>query len=301
MAKLNDQFSLHLKCRLCCEFLECRFAPWNFSLIWLQCPCAFVAEVLAGALGAGLDVILYAGGGASTNQTFQIDAYLTGSGNIQVFNLNATNGDPINSVVDITGITNTFTGTWDVEMGPLVGNGTSSLGTNTITINTNGVLETSYPINNTNSTLNLKGRMFLTQTDAFNSVVINGTSLPPGTYSAAQLHATNATVFPLSFPTLYGTTATSAAGAIKVGNVAVLPSSPHLTSIQVSGSGGLALSATNGTPGGFWALLQSTNVALPVSQWQTNTAGTFDNSGNLSTNLTSAVTNLQEFYILKVQ
>jgi len=256
---------------------------------------------LAGALGAGLDVILYAGGGASTNQTFQIDAYLTGSGNIQVFNLNATNGDPINSVVDITGITNTFTGTWDVEMGPLVGNGTSSLGTNTITINTNGVLETSYPINNTNSTLNLKGRMFLTQTDAFNSVVINGTPLPAGTFTVAQLHSTNPTSFPLTFPALYGTTATSASGAIKVGNVVVPPLSPHITSIQVVGTGGLTLAATNGVPGGFWALLQSTNIALPLNQWQINTTGAFDGSGNLSTNILSAATNTQTFYILKVQ
>jgi len=256
--------------------------------------------VLQGQVTVATNSVIY-NSGSGTNQAYQIDAYLTGSGKLQFYNYDATNLDLVNSVLSITGTANTFTGQWDIEMGALVGNDLNSLGTNTITINTNGVLETSYPINNPNASLILKGRMFLTQTDAFNSVVINGTSLPPGTYSAAQLHATNATVFPLSFPTLYGTTATSAAGAIKVGNVAVLPSSPHLTSIQVSGSGGLALSATNGTPGGFWALLQSTNVALPVSQWQTNTAGTFDNSGNLSTNLTSAVTNLQEFYILKVQ
>ena len=78
------------------------------------------------------------------------------------------------------------------------------------------------------------------------------------------------------------------------------PSSPHLTGIQVSGTG-LTLSATNGTPGGSWILLQSANLALPLNQWQTNAIGTFNGSGNLSTNLLNTATNTQEFYILKVQ
>jgi hypothetical protein len=36
-----------------------------------------------------------------------------------------------------------------------------------------------------------------------------------------------------------------------------------------------------------WTLLQSTNVALPMGQWQTNAAGSFDGNGNLSTNFLS--------------
>jgi alpha-D-xyloside xylohydrolase len=78
------------------------------------------------------------------------------------------------------------------------------------------------------------------------------------------------------------------------------PSSPHITTIGLNGTG-LSLSATNGTPSGPWALLQSTNVALPLNQWQTNATGNFDGSGNLSTNLVNTATNLQQFYILKVQ
>ncbi len=181
-----------------------------------------------------------------------------------------------------------------------MGSGVNSLGTNSITIGASGVLETAYPINNTNSSLILNGRMFLTQTDTFNNVVINGTTLAPGTYSAATLSGLY-TNFPATFAALYGTTATSASGAINIGNIVVPPSSPHITSIQVSGTGGLNLSATNGTPGGSWVLLQSTNVALPLNQWQTNTTGTFDGSGNLSTNIFDAATNMQSFYVLKVQ
>ncbi len=256
--------------------------------------------VIQGKVTIATNSTLCAGGAGSTNQTFQIDACLTGSGTIQFYNFNATNWDMVNSVLNITGTTNTFTGTWDIEVGQLVGSGINSLGTNTITIGASGVLETSYPLNNTNSSLILNGKMFLTQSNTFNSVVVNGTSLAPGTYSAATLNGLY-TNFPATFPALYGTTATSASGAIKVGNVVVPPLSPRISSIQVGGSGGLSLSATNGTPDGSWALLQSTNVALPLNQWPTNTTGTFDGSGNLSTNILNAATNTQNFYILKVQ
>ena len=63
----------------------------------------------------------------------------------------------------------------------------------------------------------------------------------------------------------------------------------------------LALAATNGAAGGSWALLQSTNIALPLNQWQTNATGNFDGSGTLSASLPNTVTNSQEFFILKVQ
>jgi hypothetical protein len=97
---------------------------------------------------------------------------------------------------------------------------------------------------------------------------------------------------------LVGSTFSAGSGQIVVGNAP--PSSPHITRIGVSGAT-LSLLATNGTPGGTWMLLQSTNVALPLSQWQTNLTGMFDGSGNLSTNIASTATNGQEFYILKVQ
>ena len=253
--------------------------------------------ILQGQITVQTNSVFGTQGGTGTNQTYRVDAYLTGSGMIV---LSLTNSTP-KAALDITGTTNTFTGQWNVLQGPLVGSGINSLGTNTITINTNGVLETSYPINNPNASLILNGKMFLTQTDAFNSVVLNGTPLPAGTYTAAQLHSTNATAFPLTFIALYGTTATTATGAIKVGNVIVPPLSPRLTKIQVSGSGGLTLSATSGTANGFWVLLQSTNLALPLNQWPTNLTGTFDGSGNLFTNILNTATNTQNFYILKVQ
>ncbi|HTB84169.1 MAG TPA: hypothetical protein VK742_10990 [Candidatus Sulfotelmatobacter sp.] len=77
-------------------------------------------------------------------------------------------------------------------------------------------------------------------------------------------------------------------------------SSPLITSISLSGTT-LSLSATNGTAGGNWILLQSSDLTLPLSQWQTNTTGNFDGSGNLSTNVANTATNYQKFYLIKVQ
>lgn len=68
--------------------------------------------------------------------------------------------------------------------------------------------------------------------------------------------------------------------------------------VNVSGTS-LTLTVTNGTPGAIWILLQSTNLATPVSQWQTNCTGTYDGSGNLSTNILNITTNPLEFYLLK--
>ena len=243
-------------------------------------------------------------GGTGTNQTYRVDSYLAGSGTIVLYltNSNTLISHPLPpATLIITGSTNAFSGQWNVMQGPLMGSGMDSLGTNTITIGTNGILETDYPINNTNASLILNGKMFLTQTDAFNNVVINGTPLPAGTYTAAQLNTTNATSFPLTFLALDGTTATIASGAIKVGNVVIAPSAPRLTSIQVDGAGGLTISATSGAPGGSWQLLESTNMAMPFNQWHTNTTGTFDGGGNLSTTILDTTANMQNFYILKTQ
>jgi hypothetical protein len=77
------------------------------------------------------------------------------------------------------------------------------------------------------------------------------------------------------------------------------PLSPQIMDIGLTGTT-LSISATNGTAGGSWTLLQSTNLALPLSQWQTNCAGTFDGNGNLSTNIVNTATNGRQFYILKV-
>jgi hypothetical protein len=77
-------------------------------------------------------------------------------------------------------------------------------------------------------------------------------------------------------------------------------SSPHITGISISGVT-LSLTATNGTAGGQFTLLGSTNVALPLSQWTPLLINNFDNSGNLnlSTNIVNPALR-QQFFILQV-
>jgi hypothetical protein len=121
----------------------------------------------------------------------------------------------------------------------------------------------------------------------FNYQPTSGTVLPAGTNILTVVFTPNNTNY---------TTVTNSVQLV----VTQAPSVPQITSIGLNGTG-LSLTVTNGTPGGPWALLQSTDMALPLSQWQTNLTGDFDASGNLSTNLPNTATNLQEFYILEVQ
>jgi hypothetical protein len=250
--------------------------------------------ILQGTVTVATNSILQTLAPTGTNETYQVDSYLTGSGTIQLFlsNSNALVSPPLPPAsLNITGNTNTFTGQWDIETGPLVGSGANSLGTNTITIGTNGILETSYPVNNTNASLVLKGRMFLTQTDAFNYVFLNGTALTPGTYSAASLSASYPSNFPATFIAPNGTTATNASGQITVltgvaptlgANLAWTPASPY-----IGQTASITVSVAGTTP--------------PFAyQWMAGAVGSgiytnLVNGGNISgaTNVTLTITNVQ--------
>ena len=61
-------------------------------------------------------------------------------------------------------------------------------------------------------------------------------------------------------------------------------------------NGNLVLTA-NGAPGTGYTLLSSTNVALPIAQWTTNSTGTFDGSGSLSNAIPLGSSNV--FYLLR--
>ena len=260
-------------------------------------------EIIQGNMTVAANSTIYVDTSAGNDRGYRIDSQLSGSGNLFWHQYGGTLGG---IDLEITGTSNTFSGQWIVDQGALVGVGVNSLGTNNIIVGTNGLtaaVETLYDINDTNASLILgaNGEMFLHQTDSFASVTVNGTSLANGTYTFATLNGTYPGNFPATWTQQAGSTFTTGSGEIVVGSVVVgPPSSPQITSIGLSGTS-LSISATNGTAGGSWELLQSTNVALPLTQWQTNLTGNFDGSGNLSTNIVNTATNLQEFYILKVQ
>ena len=87
-------------------------------------------------------------------------------------------------------------------------------------------------------------------------------------------------------------------GNVNLVIVTPIPPSPTITSVMVSGTT-LTITATNGAPNGPYVVLQSTNVALPRSQWTPVMSSSFDANGNinLSTNIVNPGVPV-EFYIL---
>ncbi|HTB84164.1 MAG TPA: immunoglobulin domain-containing protein [Candidatus Sulfotelmatobacter sp.] len=223
-------------------------------------------NVIQGALNIVSNTPIYVDSSGSTFRPIQIDAFLEGNGNIEYHDFDAS----LSAGLLITGNTNTYTGTWNIVQGPLIGNGTNSLGTNNITIGANAALETSYPVNNTNASLVLNGKMFLTQTDAFNSVFINGAPLAPGTYTFDVLTNSYPTNFPATFTALYGTTATAISGQITVLSTPapIITTQPQSVT-QYPGQGAAAFSVVAaGTPPLFY-------------QWFTNGTVALSDNGNL--------------------
>jgi len=58
-------------------------------------------------------------------------------------------------------------------------------------------------------------------------------------------------------------------------------SQPKIASITVSGTN-IIVSGSNGPPNAFYAVLASTNVTLPLSNWVSLVTNQFDSSGNFS-------------------
>ena len=72
---------------------------------------------------------------------------------------------------------------------------------------------------------------------------------------------------------------------------------PRITSIHVSGSA-VAVSGSNGLVNAVYNVLNSSNVALPLSNWTVLGSARFDSSGNFSS--TNASAGGQSFYIIQV-
>jgi hypothetical protein len=213
---------------------------------------------------------------ASAPMTLVIDSTVTGTGNLTLVSSAGSSSD---GTTYGSTRTNLVTGDWSGFSGTLnIGNSTMA-----------ATVELNLSAGNTNMTLtmaNTNGALILDQTIYVAGFTIAGNSVPNGTYTPADLAN-------LGYGGNFDGT-----GTLVVNHA--IPSSPHINSISLNGTS-LALTATNGSASGPWTLLQSTNLALPLSQWEINAAGVFDSNGNLSTNIANVATNKLEFYILKVQ
>ncbi len=134
---------------------------------------------------------------------------------------------------------------------------------------------------------------------------ISGSPLAAGNsfalFSAASYGGSFASITPATpgAGLAWNTNSLAVNGIISV--VSTAPPVPRITSIGLSGTT-LTIRGTNGTSNGQYVLLQSTNVALPLSQWVPALTNSFDTNGdlNLSTNIVNPNIS-REFYILKTQ
>jgi autotransporter-associated beta strand protein len=209
-----------------------------------------------------------------------------------------------NATLDVSGLSSSFvlgaSQTLGNSSSTAVLNGSASTGSGTVSLTfasgtpslmvTNGTLTlsvgTTFNVNNTGAALIAGSYTIISAATTGNVGSVAGTAPASVIVSGGGLAA--------------GTTATLqiSGGQLNLVVSANAPSTPHITGINLNGTT-LSIAATNGGAGNNWTLLQSTNVALPLSQWQTNLTGMFDNNGNLSTNIANTVSNSQEFYILK--
>ena len=151
-------------------------------------------------------------------------AYLAGAGSIQIVGYqNGTFQTTYTNAFNFSCATNTYTGTWNVTAGVLLGSGANALGTNSITVGTNGALETTYDINSSNASLVINGRCYLHQNDTFGSVTVAGTPLTNGTYSFAALNSAYPANFPASWTKQNGSFYSTGSGSLTVGAGATMP------------------------------------------------------------------------------
>ena len=78
------------------------------------------------------------------------------------------------------------------------------------------------------------------------------------------------------------------------------PPQPAVAVPVPDGVSGNVFTGSNGIPGWSCALLGSSNLGLPASQWQVLATNTFDANGNLCFT-TSPAANQSQFYLLKIQ
>ena len=153
---------------------------------------------------------------ATTDRGYVIAAWLTGHGSIEYHGYQSGFQAGYVNNLNIAGTSNTYSGTWNVVAGTLLGTGLNALGTNSITVGTDGALETTYDLNSPNATLIVNGRVYLHQHDTFKSVFVGSAALAPGTYTFAQLNAAYPTSFPATWTVQSGSTTSAGSGSLTV-------------------------------------------------------------------------------------
>jgi autotransporter-associated beta strand protein len=198
-------------------------------------------------------------------RTIHLSAKLTGNGNIEYRGY--TGGGNFQptwvSSLNVSGAANTYSGTWNVIIGTLVGSAPGALGTNTVTVGAQGAVQTTYDINNPDGALVLEGRFNLTRNHTFKSVTVNGTPLAAGPHTFAELN----TAYPANFPATWTGQPGALADTSGAGSITVIGSGTTPIPLESTWDGN---SLTLTWPAG-WMLLEADYLLGP---WTTNHVAT---------------------------
>jgi hypothetical protein len=227
------------------------------------------------------------------------------------------------SLANTNGFTGTANGTLNINNGTVaIGTLTAGGGTSTINLSggtlivTNTVGSMASPLSALNLTggslhFNVDGTANVTNivattvtTSGTTTIAIDSIVNVSGTVQIPLISYTGTDPFTAlslgTVPSGYNATLVDNTGnsSVDLNITSLVKPTPRITGISVSGTT-LNISATNGSSSGQCVLLDSTNVALPLSQWTPILTNNFDGSGNLnlSTNIINP-TVPQEFYLL---
>ncbi|MGD0744884.1 MAG: hypothetical protein ABSA45_06985, partial [Verrucomicrobiota bacterium] len=83
-------------------------------------------------------------------------------------------------------------------------------------------------------------------------------------------------------------------------NIKVWQKAPRILGL-VMGNSGLVLTGTNGTPGGAYSVLASTNLSIPLTNWMPSAVNYFDGNGSfIFTNVIDPTFSQQYFRLLSL-
>jgi hypothetical protein len=252
--------------------------------------------VIQGEMDILANTPIFVDSGGATNRGYRIEASLTGSANLEYYDFDATLGSL--GGLNIAGTSNTFSGTWHVARGVLLGSGPNSLGTNVITVDAGGALETTYNLNTPSANLVLNGKLFLHQADTFRTVMIGSYLLPAGTYPYAQLASSFPGNFPAAWAQQNGSGSSTASGSITVLLGPVI--NPINVSYSVQGPN-LVLNGAGGLANGSFRILTTTNLALPKASWTQLGPYPFDGLGLFSVGFPENPGTPRQFFQLQQQ
>lgn len=133
--------------------------------------------------------------------------------------------------------------------------------------------------------------------------ITSGSALAAGTYNLFTYGSISGSFDPTPVfdvaPT--GTPSIVDNGLGQINLVIASSSGPSLTGLDISNlqSGTVGISATNGTPNGFFAVLVSTNLTLPIASWTSIVTNQFDSNGAFSGTVSVNPTAPQQFLMLQ--